>query len=556
MVLLAATTCQTTPTPKQLATDQTLRIAIPHDTSALAPLDPAQITDPVMFGIGNNIFGGLYRYEDDLREQPYIAAQFPDVSSDGQTYTFHLRKDATFSNGDPVTASDFVYSWNRAADSQAGFADVAFGPIDGYQAVVAAAAAMKTPPPMTGLSAPDARTLVVHLTAPSGAWLAATALPAAWVLDKKVIAENGEATWWMTPGGLVGTGPFKLTARVPNESLVFTPIDHWWYGSTGLLTRVELRVVSEVEPRWEAYRAGTVDVLGFGLPEHGTGVPELASTDGPQLESLRADPVHRAEIHAWTYGRSEWLGFNFEAGPFSEADGHDLRLAFSEAIDRGALAQAVCDHGWDCEPASGGLIARGLHGYLGDGADPTARFNPSQARATITRLDPSGSRLRGLVYYYAPASPFLNSVAKNLHDQWKANLGLDVTVRALDRTAFFADRARGRLTLFRGGWAADYDHPQDWFDNLFTTSAEQTNGNAGSGFSSPSFDAIVAKADREPLVRALPDYQQAGRMLLDDGALAVLFYYRRTEVVKPYVGGYGVNPLWEYRWTSIWILQH
>lgn len=555
---MAACQPQGPPPEIRLATNQTLRLAIPNDVTSLAnpgSLDPAQTPDPLDYSVASNVFGGLYRYDDHLHVEPDIAIGFPDVSADRRTYTFHLARNATFSNGDPVTAADFVYSWNRAAQAQGGFADISFGPIDGYQAIVAALKAKHALPQLKGLLARDTHTLVVQLTAPSGAWLSGLALPPAWVVDRKAIADYGEAAWWTTPLGLIGTGPFQLTANPKNLS-VFTPVERWWGGRTGSLSKIELHVISDPATQWQAYLAGDVDVLGYGVPESGTGLPELASSLAPELESLSSDPVHRNELRTFNVGRTEWVGFSFEAGPFSGADGRDLRLAFSQAIDRSALARAVCQDRRICQPATGGLIAKGLQGYLGDETDPTAHFDRAAARATIARLDPDGSRLRGLVYDYGPASAFLGAVAKNLHDQWKANLGVDVRTVGLDRGAFIVGRARGQLVLFRGSWLADYDHPSDWFDALFTSSAEHSFGNAGSGYSNPTFDTVVGAADGLlPLNAALPDYQRAGRILLDDRALAALLYYERTEVVKPYVDGYGANPLWDYRWTSIRILR-
>ncbi|HVS07826.1 MAG TPA: peptide ABC transporter substrate-binding protein [Candidatus Dormibacteraeota bacterium] len=561
--LLAATAlvvvaCQPAgPPPKELATTQILRLAIASDISSLAPLDPPQIGPGFTYAIGTNIFGGLYRFNDHLRLVPDIASGSPDVSTDGRTYTFHLRQNVTFSNGDPVTSADFVYSWNRAAPAQ-NYSNFTFGAIDGYHAIVDAASAKQPIPPLTGLSAPDARTLVVHLTAPTSDFLATLALPGAWVVDAKAIAAGGQATWWTNPDGLVGTGPFRLTARTRNESLVFTPVPHWWGGSTGELTRVELQVLPPGASQWQAYQTGKVDVLGFAAPVSAAGLPELTSSLGPQLRNLASDPVHRAEIHTWPFGHTDWVGFNFQAGPFSGAQGRDLRQAFSQAIDRSALAQAVCENGWICTPANGGLITKGLQGYLGDRADTTARFDPATARATIERLDPGGSRLRGLVYTYGPPSPFLESVASNLHDQWKANLGLDIPVHALDPATFFSVALpREQLTLFRGTWVADYDHPKDWFDNLFTTSADQVgNDSTGSGYSNLTVDSVVAAADRLPLDGALAGYQRAGRLLLDDQAMAALFYWSRTELVKPYVDGYGANLLLDYSWTPVRILSH
>jgi oligopeptide transport system substrate-binding protein len=555
---LAVAACQNAaPTPKELATNQTLRLAIPSDMSSLQPLDPPRVGPGLPYAIGTNIFGGLYRFDDHLRLVPDIANGSPGVSPDGRTYTFHLRQNATFSNGDPVAAADFVYSWNRAAPIQDDYSPASYGSIDGYQAIAAAVAAKRPAPPLIGLSARDPHTLVVQLTAPTSDFLATLALPAAWVVDAKAIAATGEKTWWTSPDGLIGTGPFRLAARTPNESLVFTPVPHWWGGSTGELTRVELDVLPAGASQWQAYRAGTVDALGFAVPVSAAGLPELTSSLGPQLESLASDPVHRAEIHTWPFGHTDWVGFNFQAGPFSGAQGRDLRQAFSLAIDRSALARAVCQNGWVCTPATGGLITKGLQGYLGDRADTSARFDPARARATIERLDPDGSRLRGLGYTYGPPTPFLVRVANNLHDQWKANLGLDVPVHALDGSTFFSALPQEQLTLFRATWVADYNHPQDWFDNLFTTSADQVgNDGTGSGYSNGTVDSVVAAADHLPLDGALSGYQRAGRLLLDDQAMAPLFYWSRTELVKPYVDGFGANPLLDYSWTSIRILQH
>ena len=179
---LAVAACQTAaPPPKELASDQILRLAIPSDISGVEPLDPPQIGDPLTYAIGTNIFGGLYRYDDHLRLLPDIADGSPDVSPDSRTYTFHLNPKAKFWNGDPVTAADFVYSWNRAAPAQ-NYSGLTFGPIDGYQAIAAAVASSQPVPMLRGVSAPDAHTLIVHLTAPSGGWLPALALPSAIVL--------------------------------------------------------------------------------------------------------------------------------------------------------------------------------------------------------------------------------------------------------------------------------------------------------------------------------------------------------------------------------------
>jgi oligopeptide transport system substrate-binding protein len=520
VVLLAieSVSCQNTAAQgKELAADQTLRMPIPYDFSQQDQLDPAQLFDSYFTAIDSNVFDGLYRYDDQLRVVPDIAAGMPEVSGDGLTYTFHLRHGVRFSNGEPVTADDFRYSWNRAAGQEP---NAIFDPV-------------------AALSAPDQYTLVATLTAPAGYWLAKLGLPGAWVVDRKVIQAQGEEVWWTTPEGLVGTGPFKLTSRTPGQDMIFSAVRGWWGDRKPTLKRVEVDVVPNAADRWKGYSQGRYDILGFGTPR-------LGITDATEVAELRSNPTHRGELHTWGYGRTDWVGFNLQSGPFSGNDqGRALRLAFSQAVDRQQLAQATCGNGTICVPATGGLISKGLDGYLGDGSDPGSHFDPVSARATVKRLDPDGSLLRGLVYYFR-AERFNQSVAENLSGQWLANLGVQVTIRGLDRQTFNTQRGYKRLTLFQGGWGADYNHPQDWFDAL-----------SGLGTVTPAdFQAQVTAADGQPLSSAMAAYMRLSRTVVDDPMLAALIYYVRAVILKPYVVGYGANALWEYQWTSIRILQH
>jgi oligopeptide transport system substrate-binding protein len=520
-VLVVCCSPTTAQTSKQLAKDQTLRVPISSEPSVgMTSLDPALLDNTLETAIGHNIFDGLYRYDDQLREQPDIAVGMPVVSADGKTYTFHLRDDVRFSNGTKVTARDFVYSWSRAAAAQGSWA-FAFQPVVGYPTALA-------------LSTPDPYTLVARLSAPTGYWLAELALPSAWVVDSAAIKAGGDERWWTTPEGLLGTGPYRLTSWTHNVELDFAAVPNWWGGSTGTLKSLELHVVADPAARWKGYLDGNYDLLGFGRPD-------LGATDVAPIGQLRSDPRRRAEVHTWAHGTTAWVAFNLQSGLVSGyADGKSLRQAFSQAIDRQRLAQAVCQGGTICVPATGGLISKGLLGYLGDGLDPMAKFDPAGALATVNRLDPA--------------------VAENLASQWSSNLGVSVTFRGLDKETIFTVMGTGTFTIFRQGWEGDYNHPQDWFDNLLIF-----NGGSCLQLFCTSFGAIydragyrplILSADQKPLADALSDYRTAGRMLVDDAALGALYYMVRTAVVKPYVDGYGANALWEYRWSSIRILQH
>lgn len=549
LAALLASSCQTSsPAHEQLAGSQTLRLPIyTEPREGGLSLDPATLSYSVETSIADNLFDGLYRFNEQMQEVPSIARDLPTQSSDGLTYTFHLRDDVRFWNGDGVTAADVIYSWNRAAAIQGDWAAI-FQPVAGYDAVASGAQGARL-----ALSSPDPYTVVARLSQPSGYWLTELVLPAGWLVDRRAIADGGENRWWMTPRDLVGTGPFRLTDWKSGDELDFSPVEHWWGGSTGALKRVELHITPRGNA-WAGYDQGRFDMIGYGLPTNGV-------TDAAQIDGMRADPRRRSQIHTWPFGASSWVTFNLQSGPFSQGDtGRQLRRAFSQAIDRKKLVDAVCDAGTTCVPATGGLIAKGLGGYLGDGSDPGARFDPTAARAAVRRLDPGGSLLHGLVLYFPIISfdPTV-SVANNLVAQWRANLGIDVRAAGLDRDTFFTEQGYGNLTLSKLGWQADYDHPQDWFDNLFSDSADcgQPSCNvAGTVYDRSTYRGLIAAADNLPSNDALPKYRQAGQMLVNDAVMAMLYYLVRTVVIKPYVRGYGANLLWENRWTSISVLQH
>src|SRR5438477_9056244 len=138
------------PPAEALAADQTLSFPIGQE---IGDFDPAQITSPADVDVLRNVFSGLYKFDNQLHEVPDLATAFPEISADGLTYTFHLNAGAHFSNGDPITADDVIYSWNRAAAKQGEYAGL-FSPIRGYLAVAQGHATQ-----MSGLTRTDDHTV-------------------------------------------------------------------------------------------------------------------------------------------------------------------------------------------------------------------------------------------------------------------------------------------------------------------------------------------------------------------------------------------------------------
>ena len=516
-----------------LASDQTLSFPIAQDVS---DFDPAQISSPADVDILRNVFSGLYRFDDQLHEVPDIATAFPDISADGLTYTFHLRTNAHFSNGDPITADDVLYSWNRAAVKQGEFATL-LAPIKGYDAVAAGRATQ-----LSGLTKVDAYTVTTMLTKPAGYWLTEVALWPFWLVDQKVVKAAGEDVWYTQPETLIGSGPFKLTARQAGASLDFAPVAGWYGGSTGALKRVHVDVLSDLDSQVSRYQSGVYSVVGYGRQ---TLTPTAAV-------HYLTDAKLSSQLHVVPAGVTYWVGFNMQNGPFAGDAGKAGRHAFSTAIDRKALAQAVCSGGTTCIEATGGVISKGLAGYLGDGADVNAKFDAAAAKAEYQAWDPNGAKVKNLTYTY-DSGAFNQALCANLAAQWKANLGVTVGCTEVDAVTFFEQRnGRCAYAAFRESWSADFNSPQDWFDYLFVSHGTSN----GACYSSATFDGLAANADAQPAGLATAAYQDAGKALVDDVAYAALVYGVQQYLVQPYVKGAGGTALYDFYWTSARILQH
>ncbi len=522
------------PTPEPLAADQTLSFPIVQD---VADFDPALISNAADVDILRNVFSGLYRFDQQLHEVPDLAMGQPAISADGLSYTFHLRHDGRFSNGDPITADDFIYSWNRAAAKQGDFAGL-LGVIAGYPDVASGKTGQ-----MSGLSKLDDYTFTVTLNKRAGYFVTMTGLWPFWVVDQKVISAAGDSAWFTKPDTLVGSGPFHMTARSPGQSMDFEPVAGWFGGKTGAITHVHVEVMADPAAQVAQYESGVFSLVGYGRQ----GLPPAAATryttDAKLKDQLTLAPI----------GITFWVGFNLRSGPFADIDaGRAGRHSFNLAIDRQALVDAVCNQKTTCVEASGGVISKGLQGYLGDGADKNVKFDAVAAKAEYQQWDLDGSKVKGLTYTY-DTNPFNKAVCDNLAAQWKKNLGVTVGCTEMDRKTFF-DQRNGACAypMFRQSWAADYDHPQDWFDYLFVTGASSS----GSCYANPSLDEVVARADAASPEVAAANYRVAGYTLVSDVVVAGLLYGVQEYLVHPYVKGAGGNALYDNSWTATRIWKH
>jgi oligopeptide transport system substrate-binding protein len=564
LVVVAACGNNTSTTSTTLAADQTLKFPLLGD---FGTLDPGQLNAEVDSEVAQNMFNGLIKFDNNLNIVPDIASALPTVSADGLTYTFKLRQDVTFSNGDKVTSKDVLYSWNRAAAMQGAYAGN-LAAIKGYDVVstnTVAGAALETlleknDPSviLSGLTAPDAYTVQVVLASPAGWFLSAIALEATtgMVVDQNVVKTDFD-NWWTVPATAIGTGAYKMTARTPKASIDFAAVPNWWGSPKPTVTKVHMDIIQSASSGITAYEQGSYDLFGFG--GYSSGVPvadvlRIQSTSNEKDQLLLHPKV-----------RTTWVSFNMVSdakraakGPFTMDQGqsaHDLRLAFDLAIDKTKLASVVCQN-IICSPATGGLITKGLVGYLGDGADPLAAFDPAKAKQLLASADPTGSKTKGLTYAYNSNSPINKDTAVFIQDQWQTNLGVKVDIAPYDGSPFIKARLKGAYVLSRDGWQADYNHPQDWFDNLWGKIPGCPDANCTSGYTTSAYDTLLAKADAEPLATAVPDYKALSQQLINDVAYIPLYYSVGTFLIKPYMKGAGTNNFFDYWWNQYQILSH
>ena len=579
--LLTAAACgsaTSTSTSGTLASSQVLHFPVFQDPGTF---DPGEMDAEVDTELMQNVFDNLWRFDDKLNIVPSVSSAVPTqanggISADGLTYTIHLNSAAKFSNGDAVTSKDVLYSWNRATALHGAYSSI-LSAIQGYAAVQTAAgappssgtpttfqgniekqlAAGNTAFMMSGLTATDPETVQVKLATACGWCLTAWTLEGTVgaIVDEKVINGAGvdPVTWWQTPANLVGTGAYKLTAYTPKQSLTFSAVPNWWGSpkATVKTINIDIKDPSTAPTTVDAFFQKGYDIIGYGGD---SGIIPLAN-----ILAIQANSREKPNLLTQPKGRTTWVSFSEGypiGGPFqgTSASAKNLRLAFALAVDKQGLATTVC-HNVICTAATGGLITTGLIGNGGPNSDPLAKFDATQAKSLLHQYDPSGSLTAHLTYSYNAGS--LNEgVATYLQSQWQTNLGVHVTLNAVsDASIFISNRLSGKYQMDRDGWQFDYNHPQDWYDNLWGVYATSAGANT-SGFDDPTYDSTLKTADTQPLSQSLALYKQLGQILQANAVYIPLYYSVGNFLIQSYVSGAGSNTAFDHYWNEIKILSH
>ncbi len=477
----------------------TLRLASSPPTT----LDPAVAQDVSSWTYLLEIYSGLVRLDSKLQVQPDIATSWT-VTNGGRTYTFHLREDARFQDGRPITAQDFKYSLERALDPATGspVAATYLGDIVGASARLQGKASS-----VSGIVVVDPHTLQITIDAPKSYFLSKLTYPTAFVVDRKNV-ESGP-TWFQHPNG---SGPFEVKSWQPNQQLVLVRNPNY-YGTTPTLGEVDYYFGPNVPVT--LYEQGQLDVAPVGLGD----IPRL--TD-PQ------NPLH-TQIVVTPQLSFSYIGFNVHEKPF---DDPKVRLAFAYATNKKALVDGIFR---GTRLAANGILPPGLPGY--DPSFAGIPFDPQKAKEMLAESSyQSADRVPDIVFSVPGGSgQFAEALATMYHD----NLGVNIEVVQLENT-FYDDLQSHKLQMFYLGWAADYPDPQDFLDILFNGTSQSND----TGYDKPAVDDLLSRAASEASTdQRIALYRQAQQQIVDDAPIVPLYFDTDYELVRPGVSGLKITPM-------------
>ncbi len=456
--------------------------------------DPALVTDQVGMRISSALFEGLCRIDQAGRPEPGMAERW-ELSEDKKTYTFHLRRGALWSNGDPVTAHDFVRSWRRVLDPVTG-ADYA-----SQLFVIANARAFHEGTAadfsQVGARAVDDHTLVVALENPTPYFIDLCAFATLAPVHLPTLERHGGA--WIKPQNVVANGAYLLEAWKLDNHLRLRKNPRYWDAANVALETIEVLPIGEPNT-----------AINYFL----TGEADLIMDKGMVPTSLTATLKEKPWFHTGPFLGSYFTRFNVNRAPFDNAK---VRQAFALAIDRRRITEKITQLG---EIAAWSLTPPGT-GAAGYEPPPGPGFDPERARALLAEAGyPGGRGLPRIEYLYFPKTVEMN-IAVELQSMWKEHLGVSVQLEKKEWKIYLASMKALDYQMCRSSWVGDYNDP-----NTFLEMFVSASGNNRTGWKSAEYDQHLQAAAAEPdPLRRNAVFAEAETLLVSTDAVILPIYY-------------------------------
>ncbi|MEZ8019248.1 ABC transporter substrate-binding protein [Vibrio splendidus] len=478
----------------------------------VATIDPHKSQGVPESHVIRDLLEGLVNQDGEGNTIPGVAESWE--TTDNKTFTFHLRKDAKWSNGDPVTAEDFVYSWQRAVDPATASPYAWYME---YTKMVNAKdiVAGKKDKSELGVKAVDANTLVVELDTAVPYFVMMMGHTTMKPVHQATVEKFGDQ--WTKPDHFVGNGAFSVDKWVVNERLVLKRNDQYWNNDKTVLNKVTFLPIENQVAEMNRFLSGEIDFTN-----------ELPTEHFKRLKKEYAEDVSVAG-NLCTY----YYIFNTKKAPFDDVR---VRKAISYAIDRNIVSDAI--------------LAQGQKPAYFLTPEITAGFNPElPAYGKMSQKERNEEAARLLEEAgYGKDNPLnfnlLYNTSENhkkiavaLGSMWKKTLGLKVTLENQEWKTYLSSKDSGDFEVARAGWCGDYNEASS-----FLTLMKSNNTTGGVHYDSAEYDQIIDKAlnstsaeEREAL------YLEAEALMAKDMPIAPIYQYVKSRLLNPHVGGFPIN---------------
>jgi ABC-type oligopeptide transport system substrate-binding subunit len=484
-------------------------------------LDPHKVRTKQAGDVLRDIGEGLVGYTESGELIPTGAGRW-DISEDGLTYVFHLRPDARWSNGDPVTAEHYVYSFRRLIDpATAAFYAEVLVDLENAAAIVAGA----SPPESLGVEASGEFELTVRLSRRVPFFLALLTNPAAYPVHPATVETFGGA--YARPGNLPSNGAYKLDAWTVGSVIELSRNPMYRDNANTAIDKVHHHVVTDAVAELNRYRAGELDITYSVPPE------AFAVVKRERPGELRVSP----------YLSVYFYGFNLSKAPFR--DNAALRKALSMAIDREELVEKITGRG---EQAAYGWVPPGVLNY-----EPRRFFyaplDKEEREAAARRMLVESGFETGTpaqIELRYNTSDVTQRIALAVQAMWRDVLGLEVKLINEEQQVLLSNiRAMEITQVFRAAWTGDYNDANS-FLYLFRSDSPSNLF----GYRNPEFDSLLERAaNQTDATRRRFFLEEADRVLLADQPVLPIYFYVSKHLVSPRIRGWGDNVL-DYHYSQ------
>ncbi|UXH45729.1 peptide ABC transporter substrate-binding protein [Rossellomorea vietnamensis] len=498
------------------------------ESSEIPSMDSTLATDSVSFNVMNNVFEGLYRLGENDEPVLGMAAEEPQVSEDGKTYTFKIR-DAKWSNGDPVTANDFVYSWQKALNPDTG-AEYAYIMYDIKNA--AKVNAGEVPVEELGVKATDDKTLEIQLETPVPYFKALLSFATFYPQNQKFVEEQGDK-FGLEADTVVYNGPFTLSEWKHEQSFKLSKNDSYWDAENVKLKEVNFNIVKDTATGVNLYETNKADIAG-----------------------LSAEFVDKYKSDENFKTRAETSVFFLRLNQGNEVlKNVNARKAIDSAYDKKGMVDVLLNNGSmpayylvpkDFVTGPDGTEYREAVGDFGGfdakkAADYWAKAKEELGKDSI-ELE--------LLNYDSDSS---KKIGEFLKEQLEQNLeGLTVKIKAQPFKQKLELESKGQYDFSFAGWGPDYPDPMTFVDMFVTDGAHNQMG-----YSNPEYDKKIEQAKGELLDDLDARWQamvDAEKILFDDQAISPMYQAGVSYLERPYVKNvlrhsFGADN--SYKWASI-----